>query len=67
MVSTHLGGATAERGGRRKRLVTITAYGQRTLLGFARPFAIKRKPTVRRSYLCFELIVSEKVQFLSQT
>ena len=31
MVSTHMGGATAERGGRRKRLVTITAYGQRTL------------------------------------
>lgn len=31
MVSTHLGGATAERGGRRKRLVTITAYGHRIL------------------------------------
>ncbi len=31
MVSTHLGGATAERGGRRKRLVTVTAYGHRVL------------------------------------
>jgi DNA-binding PadR family transcriptional regulator len=31
MVSTRLGGATAERGGRRKRLVTVTAYGHRVL------------------------------------
>ena len=31
MVNTYLGGATNERGGRRKRMVSITAYGQRTL------------------------------------
>lgn len=31
MVTTYLGGATNERGGRRKRMVSITAYGQRTL------------------------------------
>ncbi len=31
MVSSRLGGATAERGGRRKRLFSITAEGQRAL------------------------------------
>ncbi|SDE87632.1 DNA-binding transcriptional regulator, PadR family [Dyadobacter soli] len=31
MVKSEVGGATAERGGRRKRLYTITAYGERTL------------------------------------
>jgi DNA-binding PadR family transcriptional regulator len=31
MVKSEVGGATAERGGRRKRLYTVTAYGQRTL------------------------------------
>jgi PadR family transcriptional regulator, regulatory protein PadR len=31
MVKSEMGGATAERGGRRKRLFTVTAYGQRTL------------------------------------
>ncbi|MBO0948409.1 PadR family transcriptional regulator [Fibrella forsythiae] len=31
MVSSHMGDPTAERGGRRKRLFTVTAYGQRTL------------------------------------
>ncbi|GAB2764647.1 hypothetical protein GCM10027275_02260 [Rhabdobacter roseus] len=30
-VRSELGGATAERGGRRKRLFSITAYGSRTL------------------------------------
>ncbi|RDC62704.1 PadR family transcriptional regulator [Adhaeribacter pallidiroseus] len=32
MVTSHLGESTAERGGRRKRLFTITAYGEQTLL-----------------------------------
>ncbi|QNF34734.1 helix-turn-helix transcriptional regulator [Adhaeribacter swui] len=32
MVTSCLGEATAERGGRRKRLFTITAYGEQTLL-----------------------------------
>lgn len=31
MVRSEVGGATAERGGRRKRFYTITAYGQQTL------------------------------------
>ncbi|RYF64492.1 MAG: PadR family transcriptional regulator [Cytophagaceae bacterium] len=31
MVTSHMGDPTAERGGRRKRLFTVTAYGQRTL------------------------------------
>lgn len=31
MVESEVGGATAERGGRRKRLYTVTACGQRTL------------------------------------
>jgi len=31
MVRSEVGGATAERGGRRKRLYTVTAYGQSTL------------------------------------
>jgi PadR family transcriptional regulator PadR len=31
MVKSSMGEPTAERGGRRKRLFTITAYGQRTL------------------------------------
>ena len=30
-VSSELGGATTERGGRRKRLFSVTAYGQNTL------------------------------------
>jgi PadR family transcriptional regulator PadR len=30
-VKSRLGGATAERGGRRKRIFTITAFGTRTL------------------------------------
>ncbi|QMU29644.1 PadR family transcriptional regulator [Adhaeribacter radiodurans] len=32
MVASKMGEATAERGGRRKRLFTITAYGEQTLL-----------------------------------
>ena len=32
MVTSRMGEATAERGGRRKRLFTITAYGEQTLL-----------------------------------
>ncbi|PSR53527.1 PadR family transcriptional regulator [Adhaeribacter arboris] len=32
MVISRMGEATAERGGRRKRLFTITAYGEQTLL-----------------------------------
>lgn len=32
MVNSRMGEATAERGGRRKRLFTITAYGEQTLL-----------------------------------
>ena len=32
VVSSKMGEATAERGGRRKRLFTITAYGEKTLL-----------------------------------
>ena len=32
MVDSKMGEATAERGGRRKRLFTITAYGEQTLL-----------------------------------
>lgn len=32
MVASRMGDATAERGGRRKRLFTITAYGEQTLL-----------------------------------
>ncbi|QHT69745.1 PadR family transcriptional regulator [Rhodocytophaga rosea] len=32
MVHSRMGEATAERGGRRKRLFTITAYGEQTLL-----------------------------------
>ncbi len=32
MVRSAMGNATAERGGRRKRLFTITAYGEQTLL-----------------------------------
>jgi DNA-binding PadR family transcriptional regulator len=32
MVTSRMGEATPERGGRRKRLFTITAYGERTLL-----------------------------------
>ena len=31
MVKSQMGEPTAERGGRRKRLFTVTAYGQRTL------------------------------------
>lgn len=31
MVKSEVGGATAERGGRRKRLYTVTAHGERTL------------------------------------
>ncbi|SDL48701.1 Transcriptional regulator PadR-like family protein [Catalinimonas alkaloidigena] len=31
MVRSHMGDATAERGGRRKRLFAITLYGQKTL------------------------------------
>lgn len=31
MVRSEVGGATAERGGRRKRFYTVTAYGERTL------------------------------------
>ncbi|MFN8353330.1 MAG: helix-turn-helix transcriptional regulator [Spirosomataceae bacterium] len=31
MLSSHMGEATAERGGRRKRLFTLTALGNRTL------------------------------------
>ena len=31
MITSHLGEPTAERGGRRKRIFTITAYGQQTL------------------------------------
>ncbi|MBO0948397.1 PadR family transcriptional regulator [Fibrella forsythiae] len=31
LVDSELGGATAERGGRRKRLYTVTAYGRRAL------------------------------------
>jgi len=31
MVESHLGDPTPERGGRRKRLFSVTAYGQRTL------------------------------------
>ena len=31
MVQSHMGDPTPERGGRRKRLFTVTAYGQRTL------------------------------------
>lgn len=31
MVSSHMGEATAERGGRRKRIFTLTALGNRTL------------------------------------
>ncbi|MVM34014.1 PadR family transcriptional regulator [Spirosoma sp. HMF4905] len=31
-VSSHMGGATPERGGRQKRLFTITAAGQRALI-----------------------------------
>ncbi|GAB3698781.1 hypothetical protein GCM10027592_24190 [Spirosoma flavus] len=31
MLSSHMGDATAERGGRRKRLFTVTALGSRTL------------------------------------
>lgn len=31
MVKSEVGGATVERGGRRKRLCTLTVYGQRTL------------------------------------
>ena len=30
MASSHMGEATAERGGRRKRLFNITAYGEQT-------------------------------------
>jgi PadR family transcriptional regulator PadR len=32
MLTSHMGESTAERGGRRKRLFTITAYGEQTLL-----------------------------------
>lgn len=32
MVKSQMGEPTAERGGRRKRLFTVTAFGQRTLL-----------------------------------
>jgi DNA-binding PadR family transcriptional regulator len=32
MVSSRMGEATAERGGRRKRLFTITTFGEQTLL-----------------------------------
>ncbi len=32
MVTSRMGEATQERGGRRKRLITITAYGEQTLL-----------------------------------
>ncbi|MDQ4140868.1 MAG: PadR family transcriptional regulator [Bacteroidota bacterium] len=32
MVNSKMGEATAERGGRRKRLFTITAYGEQTLV-----------------------------------
>lgn len=32
MVSSQMGEATAERGGRRKRLFLVTAYGRQTLL-----------------------------------
>jgi DNA-binding PadR family transcriptional regulator len=32
MVTSKMGEATAERGGRRKRLFTISAYGEQTLL-----------------------------------
>jgi DNA-binding PadR family transcriptional regulator len=32
MVSSKMGEATAERGGRRKRLFSITAYGEQTLV-----------------------------------
>jgi len=32
MVASKMGEATAERGGRRKRLFSITAYGEQTLL-----------------------------------
>jgi PadR family transcriptional regulator PadR len=31
MVKSEMGAPTAERGGRRKRLFTVTAYGRRTL------------------------------------
>lgn len=31
LVSSQMGGATAERGGRRKRLYVVTVYGQRAL------------------------------------
>jgi PadR family transcriptional regulator PadR len=31
LVRSQMGGATAERGGRRKRLYTVTAYGRRAL------------------------------------
>jgi PadR family transcriptional regulator, regulatory protein PadR len=31
MVRSEVGGATSERGGRRKRLYTVTSYGERTL------------------------------------
>ncbi|MBN8820963.1 MULTISPECIES: helix-turn-helix transcriptional regulator [unclassified Spirosoma] len=31
LVSSEMGGMTAERGGRRKRLYTVTAYGRRVL------------------------------------
>lgn len=31
MVKSEVGGPTAERGGRRKRLYTVTAYGEKTL------------------------------------
>lgn len=31
-VSSHMGGATAERGGRQKRLFTVTVAGQRALI-----------------------------------
>jgi PadR family transcriptional regulator, regulatory protein PadR len=30
-ISSHMGGATEERGGRQKRLFTITAYGKKVL------------------------------------
>jgi DNA-binding PadR family transcriptional regulator len=32
LVSSHMGGATQERGGRRKRFFSVTSYGRRILL-----------------------------------
>ena len=47
-LTSEMGGATAERGGRRKRIYTITAYGRRAL-EVSRDF----KLALRRQYPAF--------------